>query len=200
MGDDALARPLVAHGRRASSSRRASTSCSRRGDALLRLDAAFLFIGSGEARFERGLRELAAAYPARVGVLIGFDEALAHLVEAGADMFLMPSRFEPCGLNQMYSLRYGTVPVVHAVGGLDDTIRQYSPRSQRANGFKFREPTPDALVRAVQQAVRTYADREAWEGLMRQGMGEDHSWRNSAREYVKVYKRARRGAAIRWAE
>jgi len=106
----------------------------------------------------------------------------------------MPSLFEPCGLNQMYSLRYGTVPVVHAVGGLDDTIRPYTSRSQRANGFKFKEATADALTRTLRQAVAVYHDREAWLALMRQGMAEDHSWETSAKEYVKVYRRARQDA------
>ncbi len=115
-------------------------------------------------------------------------------------MFLMPSRFEPCGLNQMYSLRYGTVPIVHAVGGLDDTIQPYTPRARRANGFKFREPTAEALARTVQHAVRVYADRDAWDRLVRQGMIEDHSWETSAREYVKVYRKARHAAAVRLAE
>ena len=199
MGDDALARPLVGMVSRLVEQKGIDLVLAA-GEALLKLDAAFVFVGSGEPRYEDGLRALAAAHPARVGVRIGFDEPLAHVVEAGADMFLMPSKFEPCGLNQMYSLRYGTVPIVHGVGGLDDTIRPYSPRARRANGFKFREPTPDALVRAVQHAVRVYADRGAWGRLMRQGMREDHSWQNSAREYVKVYRRARREAAARWAE
>jgi starch synthase len=166
---------------------------------LLRLDATFVFVGTGETRYEQALRELAAAHASRVGVFIGFDEGVAHLVEAGADMFLMPSRFEPCGLNQMYSLRYGTVPIVHAVGGLADTVRPYTPRARRANGFRFYEPTEDALVRAVQQAVRVYRDCEAWQRLMRQGMAANHSWETSAREYVKVYRRARREAAGRLA-
>jgi len=116
-------------------------------------------------------------------------------VEAGADIFLMPSIFEPCGLNQMYSLRYGTVPVVHGVGGLDDTIQPYTARARRANGFKFREATGDALLRTMRQAIRLYPNRPVWESLMRQGMSEDHSWQTSAREYVKVYRRARHDRA-----
>jgi starch synthase len=130
-------------------------------------------------------------------VFLGFDEGLAHLVEAGADMFLMPSRFEPCGLNQLYSLRYGTVPIVHAVGGLDDTIQPYSARARHANGFKFREPTAAALTAAVRQAVRVFQDPAVWRRLMREGMAADHSWGGSAREYVKVYRRARLEAAGR---
>jgi starch synthase len=166
-------------------------------ESLLRLDATWVFVGTGVDGYERALRTLADQHPSRVGVFIGFSEALAHLVEAGADIFLMPSRFEPCGLNQMYSLRYGTVPVVHAVGGLEDTIQPYTSRARYANGFKFRAPTPDALVRTLQAALRVYGDREAWERLMRQGMQEDHSWETSAREYVKVYRRARLEAAAR---
>jgi starch synthase len=158
---------------------------------LVALDATWVFLGSGEPRYEQLLRGLAERHPARVGVRIGFDEPLAHLVEAGADMFLMPSIFEPCGLNQMYSLRYGTVPVVHGVGGLDDTIRPYTARARHANGFKFREATGEALVKTMRQAVRLYENRPVWESLMRQGMTEDHSWETSAKEYVKVYRRAR---------
>ena len=164
---------------------------------LFDIDATWIFVGRGEPRFEQFLRQLARKYPARAGVFIGFDEALAHLVEAGADMFLMPSRFEPCGLNQMYSLRYGTVPIVHAVGGLDDTVRHYTPRARHANGFKFTDATPEALTRVVRQAVRVFRDRARWLALMREGMSEDHSWRKSALEYVKVYRRARVEAATR---
>lgn len=197
MGDDALARPLIGLVSRLVDQKGIDLVLAA-GRKLLELDATFVFVGTGEPRYESALRELAATSPARVGTFIGFDEPLAHLVEAGADMFLMPSRFEPCGLNQMYSLRYGTVPIVHAVGGLDDTIQPYTARARHANGFKFREPAPEALLRTVQQAVRVYADREAWIGLMRQGMREDHSWETSAREYVKVYRRARSEAAARW--
>jgi starch synthase len=165
--------------------------------ALLQLDARWVFLGTGDAVHEQFLRDLSARAPSRVGVLIGFDDGLAHLIEAGSDMFLMPSLFEPCGLNQMYSLRYGTVPIVHAVGGLEDTVQNYTPRSRHANGFKFRQPTAEALIRVVQAAVRLYSDRESWLQLIRQGMSEDHSWESSAREYVKVYKRARQDAATR---
>jgi len=140
---------------------------------------------------------LSKANPGKAGVFIGYDESMAHLIEAGADIFLMPSRFEPCGLNQMYSLRYGTVPIVHAVGGLDDTIQPYTARARHANGFKFREATPDALVRTTRRAVRLYHNKAAWLPLMREGMSTDHGWQTSAREYVKVYRRAREYAAAR---
>jgi starch synthase len=199
VGDDVMSRPVVGL---------VSRLVDQKGIDLvlasarewLELDATWVFVGSGDARYEAQLRTLAAAYPARVGVFIGFDESLAHLVEAGADLFLMPSRFEPCGLNQMYSLRYGTVPVVRAVGGLEDTVRAFTARAKKANGFKFQEATPGALVRTLRQALRVFRQPDVWAGLMRRGMAEDHSWSRSAREYVKVYRRARLAAAIRWGE
>jgi starch synthase len=135
---------------------------------------------------------LAAANPDRIGVHIGFDESEAHLIEAGADIFLMPSRFEPCGLNQMYSLRYGTVPVVRAVGGLADTVIDYRPGQTASTGFVFQPYTPAALLEALSRALALYPRRTEWEALQRSGMKQDHSWDRSAREYVKIYERARR--------
>jgi len=196
VGDDAMARPVVGVVSRLVEQKGIDLLAAANQD-LFDIDATWIFVGRGEPRFEQFLRQLARKYPARAGVFIGFDEALAHLVEAGADMFLMPSRFEPCGLNQMYSLRYGTVPIVHAVGGLDDTVRHYTPRARHANGFKFTEATPEALTRVLRQAVRVFHDRARWLALMREGMAEDHSWRKSALEYVKVYRRARVEAATR---
>jgi starch synthase len=160
------------------------------GDELARLDATFVLLGSGEPRYEQLWRSLADRHPARIAVRIGFDERLAHLIEAGADMFLMPSRFEPCGLNQMYSLRYGTVPVVRATGGLDDTVTNYSDRRRTGTGFKFRDPSVRDLLAALRRAIRTYGRRADWQRIQRAGMALDHSWNASAREYVKVYRRA----------
>lgn len=197
VGDDALARPMVGLVSRLVDQKGIDLVLAG-AEQWLALDATWVFVGTGDARYEARLRALADAYPARVSVFVGFDESLAHLVEAGADLFLMPSRFEPCGLNQMYSLRYGTVPVVRAVGGLDDTVQAFSPRAKKANGFKFQEATPDALVRTLRQALRVFRQRDVWARLMRQGMGQDHSWDRSAREYVKVYRRARHAAALRW--
>jgi len=196
MGDDALARPVIGLVSRLAH-QKGIDLVAEASPALLQLDARWVFLGTGDAAHEQFFRDLSARAPSRVGVLIGFDDGLAHLIEAGADMFLMPSLFEPCGLNQMYSLRYGTVPIVHAVGGLEDTVQNYTPRSRYANGFKFRQPTAEALIRVVQAAVRLYSDRESWLQLIRQGMSEDHSWESSAREYVRVYKRARQDAATR---
>jgi starch synthase len=196
VGDDALGRPVVGLVSRLVE-QKGLHLIQEAADALVALDATWVFLGTGEARFERFLRDLAARFPLRVATHIGFDERLAHLVEAGADMFLMPSTFEPCGLNQMYSLRYGTVPIVTAVGGLDDTVQPYTARASGANGFKFREPSADALVRTVRQAVRLFHDKSVWVPLMKQGMAADHSWETPAREYVKVYRRARQAAAFR---
>jgi starch synthase len=196
-GDDALGRPAIGLVSRLVE-QKGFDLIEAGSDALVDADATWLFVGTGEARYEQFLRDLAARHPSRVGVFIGFDEQLAHLVEAGSDLFLMPSKFEPCGLNQMYSLRYGTVPIVTAVGGLDDTIQPYTSRARHANGFKFRGASAADLVRVVRQAVRLYHDdRAAWRKLMLAGMAEDHSWRKSAREYVKVYRRARQDSALR---
>lgn len=199
VGDDVLDRPLVGLVSRLVDQKGIDLVLDSAGE-WLDLDATWVFVGSGDARYETRLRELAAAYPSRVAVFIGFNESLAHLVEAGADLFLMPSRFEPCGLNQMYSLRYGTVPVVRAVGGLEDTVQHFTPRAKKANGFKFQDASADALVQTLRHALRVYRQTEVWRPLMRRGMAEDHSWDTSAREYVKVYRRARYQAAARWGE
>jgi starch synthase len=197
-GDDAMARPLVGLVSRLVA-QKGLDQIQKAGRDLVALDAGFVFLGEGESKYEDALRALAAAYPSRVATRIGFSERLAHLVEAGADIFLMPSEFEPCGLNQMYSLRYGTVPIVRAVGGLHDTIQPYTARAQFANGFKFRDGTPEALVRITQQAIRLYHNPAAWRKLMQNGMTSDHSWRASALEYGKVYRRARAVGASRGA-
>lgn len=157
---------------------------------LMGLDATFVILGTGDARYQDMWRRLAATRPDRVSVTVGFSESRAHLIEAGADIFLMPSRFEPCGLNQMYSLRYGTVPVVRATGGLDDTVTQVDPLTGAGTGFKFSEYTSKALVATLLQALVWYRNPTAWRRIQLAGMRVDHSWDASAREYVKVYERA----------
>ncbi|MGE3177911.1 MAG: glycogen synthase GlgA [Vicinamibacterales bacterium] len=159
------------------------------------LDATFAILGTGDPRYQDMWRGLAARHPARVGVRIGFDEGLAHLIEAGADVFMMPSQFEPCGLNQMYSLRYGTVPVVRAVGGLADTVVNYVPGRRGATGIVFEDYTPDALLAALTRAIALYKQPRSWRALQRAGMQQDYSWDRSAREYVRIYDRAMRQAA-----
>jgi starch synthase len=158
-------------------------------DDLMSFDATWVMLGSGERRFEDVWRTLAARHPDRVSTTIGFDERLAHLIEAGADMFLMPSRFEPCGLNQLYSLRYGTVPIVRATGGLDDTVTDIEDPSHEGTGFKFSDYTPGALVTTVRRALAVFADKTRWKQAQRRGMLRDYSWDASALEYVKLYRR-----------
>jgi len=150
----------------------------------------FAVLGTGDPVYERMWRDLAVAHPDRFAVKIGFDEALAHLIEGAADMFLMPSRFEPCGLNQMYSMRYGTVPVVRATGGLEDTVTDYNDASSTGTGFKFTEYTAAALLEAMERAKATFANPSRWRGLQVAGMRQDFSWDRSAREYVKLYENA----------
>jgi starch synthase len=158
--------------------------------ALPALDATFIVLGTGEPRYEEMWRALAAANPTRIGVTIGFDEQLSHLIEGGADMFLMPSQWEPCGLIQMYSLRYGTVPVVRGVGGLADTVRDCRPGVRGATGFVFVDYTAEALLDALTRALETFKDRRKWRALQAAGMKQDLSWDRSAREYVKIYESA----------
>jgi starch synthase len=148
-------------------------------------------LGTGDPRYETLLRALAAARPDRFAVKIGFDESLAHLIEGAADMFLMPSSFEPCGLNQMYSMRYGTVPIVRATGGLDDTVTDYNDAAGTGTGFKFRPYTSAALIGALERAREAFGNPSAWRGLQVAGMQQDFSWDRSAREYVKLYESAR---------
>jgi starch synthase len=161
-------------------------------EALASFDAGWVVLGTGEARHQDLWTGLAARHPDRIGARIGFDEGLAHLIEAGADLFLMPSRFEPCGLNQMYSLRYGTVPVVHGVGGLLDTVRDYSPHDPRSTGFVFRDYVPAALAVALDRALTVFQDKGRWRTLQAAGMRQDNSWDRSAQEYVTIYERALR--------
>jgi starch synthase len=163
------------------------------GDGLARLGATFVVLGSGEARYQDFWTSLAARHRDRVSVRIGFDGALSHLIEAGADVFLMPSRFEPCGLNQMYSLRYGTVPVVRATGGLVDTVIDYRPGRPDGTGFTFAEYSPEALRAAMGRALEAFWKPRVWRALQRRGMRQDFSWDRSALEYVKLYGRATAG-------
>ena len=143
-------------------------------------------------------------HPERVAVKIAYDNALAHKIEAGADMFLMPSRYEPCGLNQIYSLRYGTVPIVRATGGLDDTIDAFDPElgptPGRGTGFKFEEYTGEALLGAVRQALAVFEDKAAWRRLQINGMAKDFSWNASAAEYGRLYEVARKTRIRRGAD
>ncbi len=156
-------------------------------DDLLKLDFSLVVLGAGQKEYETFLRKLAKEHPGRVGAEIGYDNALSHLVEAGADIFLMPSRFEPCGLNQMYSLRYGTPPIVRATGGLNDTVTDWNPATGEGNGFVFEKPSPDEMLEAVDRAVATFGKQDEWRKIIRNGMNADLSWQASAREYTALY-------------
>jgi starch synthase len=147
----------------------------------------FIQLGSGSREYEDMFQALRDAYPNRVGTYRGYNEALAHVIEAGADFFLMPSRFEPCGLNQIYSLRYGTVPIVRATGGLDDTIQHFDRASRTGNGFKFYEYRADRLLETVYEALLTYRNHDLWYDLQRNGIRADFSWDRSAARYEQVF-------------
>lgn len=157
-------------------------------DDVLALEVGLVILGSGDKRIQQGIQEAAARHPGRVGLKIGFDEALAHRIMAGADVFLIPSRYEPCGLTQMYALKYGTVPVVRATGGLDDTIVQFDPRTKKGNGFKFTLYKPEALLSALAKAVQIFQDSKTWKRIMANGMKADFSWDRSARKYMDIYR------------
>ena len=157
---------------------------------VLALPAQLAILGSGEPELEHRFRALAHSHAKQVSTTIGFDEALAHLIEAGADAFLMPSRFEPCGMNQMYSQRYGTPPIARATGGLADTVLDCTAATLAdgsASGFVFQEPSAEALLAAVKRAAGTWRDRATWRALQRNGMTRDFSWEPSARRYAAIY-------------
>jgi starch synthase len=157
-------------------------------DQLLDRDVAVVALGTGEPYYENFFRSFAARRPDRVAVQIRYDDALAHKVEAGSDMFLMPSRYEPCGLNQIYSLKYGTVPVVRATGGLEDTVEEWNADNRTGTGFKFYGYHPGDLLWAIDRALWVFEhDQEGWKTLMRNGMAKDYSWKHPAKEYVEVY-------------
>jgi starch synthase len=152
-------------------------------------------LGAGDKPYEEMFQRLSKQFPNKIAVKVAYDNAIAHKIEAGADMFLMPSKYEPCGLNQIYSLKYGTVPIVRATGGLDDTIEPWDVRTGKGTGFKFTEYNGEALLATIKQALVAYRDQSSWQTLMRNGMGRDFSWGASAREYGKIYERARQTRA-----
>ncbi len=160
-------------------------------DRIMALGVKFVMLGSGQAEYENFFKKLMAKHRGKACAHIGFDEKLAHRIMAGADMFLMPSRYEPCGLTQMYSLAYGAAPIVRTTGGLNDTVHDFDLASGAGNGFKFDEYSVDALFEKVKTACELYrSERPNWNKMVINGIGEDHSWKGSAREYVKLYKKA----------
>jgi starch synthase len=187
LSDDSAGRPVIGIISRLTD-QKGFDLIARAADDLMAFDATWVVLGSGERHYEDMWRRLAARYPHRVSATIGFDERLAHRIEAGADMFLMPSRYEPCGLNQMYSLRYGTPPIVRATGGLADTVKDVSEPG--GNGFKFSSYSAADLTAAVRRALELFRKPGEWRKIQQNGMKLDFSWDASAREYVKVYEGA----------
>ena len=158
-------------------------------DDLLALDLDFVLLGFGDEKYNNIFTDIVKKHKDRVGIKIGFDNALAHKIEAGSDMFLMPSKYEPCGLNQLYSFKYATVPVVRAVGGLDDTVVEFDSSSAEGNGFKFKEGTCEALLTEVKKAVGAYKNKELWHKLLLNGLSCDFSWDSSAEKYERLYNK-----------
>lgn len=156
--------------------------------AILETGATFIALGSGAAEYENFLQAMRDHAPGQVGVFKGFNEPLAHKIEAGADIFLMPSHYEPCGLNQMYSTRYGTVPVVRATGGLDDTVQDFDRASKTGNGFKFERYEASAMLEKIHEAIYCYAEPETWQRIQLNGMHTDNSWRVAAQKYLHLYE------------
>jgi starch synthase len=159
---------------------------------LSEMDVAVVALGSGEPVYEKFFRDWAFWNKTNVAVEIGYNDALAHKIEAGADIFLMPSLYEPCGLNQIYSLKYGTVPVVRATGGLDDTIDEWNSEQGTGTGFKFKSKSAGALLGEIERALAAFEDKEGWTKLMRNGMALNYSWERPARQYAAVYDEAAR--------
>ena len=157
-------------------------------DEVARMGVGMVILGEGEEGYERGLREAAERNPGKISVTIGFDEALAHRLMAGVDVFLVPSLYEPCGLTQMYALKYGTVPVVRATGGLEDSIEDFNSETKTGNGFKFGPYEVKAFLAAIRRATDVYTDPTTWENLMRKGMSADFSWKRSAEKYLDLYQ------------
>jgi starch synthase len=159
-------------------------------DDLLKLDLYFILLGTGHEKYQKLFRHIGEKYPEKAGIRIAYDNTLAHKIEAGADMFLMPSRYEPCGLNQIYSLKYGTVPIVRATGGLNDTIKPFEPATRTGTGIKFTAYKADELLNAINTARQAYREKKTWKALILRGMAEDFSWDFSAKEYERLYQKA----------
>jgi starch synthase len=159
-------------------------------DDLMKLDVGFVLLGTGDEKHHELFTMIGKKYLGKTGIKIAYDNVLAHKIEAGCDMFLMPSRYEPCGLNQMYSLKYGTIPIVRATGGLDDTIQEFDPFAGKGTGFKFRNYHSRDLLRATKKALEIYQDKVKWNLLIKNAMAADFSWERSAKRYFELYQKA----------
>ena len=156
-------------------------------DVLLGLDIQIIILGTGDVRYRTLLEKIHKKFPRKLSINLRFDDEMAHLIEAGSDIFLMPSKYEPCGLNQLYSLKYGTVPVVRNTGGLSDTVQEYNSKEDTGDGFVFNEYSASEMISAIKRAIRLYSDHKAWQRLMKRGMKLDFSWNVSAEKYVRLY-------------
>ncbi len=156
---------------------------------LLKMDVQMVILGTGDPKYHDLLNKLAKKHAGKLSVNLRFDNRLAHLIEAGSDMYLMPSRYEPCGLNQMYSLRFGTVPIVRETGGLADTIRNFDPVTGEGNGFSFKKYDAAEMLDAITRAVKTFADKNTWIQIQKTGMAADFSWSRSAEKYMELYEK-----------
>ena len=158
-------------------------------EEMLSANLQFILLGSGDPIFQNAYKDLVRRFPSQAAVTIGYDEGMSHRIEAGCDFFLMPSRFEPCGLNQMYSLRYGSVPIVRITGGLDDTVIDVKEDAENADGIKFAEYTPRAMAKAMRKALVLFENSQLLAHFRQNGMAKDFSWDRTGSEYVEVYRR-----------
>ena len=159
---------------------------------IIKTGCQFVLLGTGEEKYHQIFREIARKYPTQVSANIAFDNSLAHLITAGADMFLMPSRYEPCGLNQLYALKYGTIPIVHETGGLADSINNYTPaglKAGTASGFSFKNYSAGEMMSCIKSALALYEDKKSWKQLMKNAMQQDFSWEHSGKEYIALYRK-----------
>ncbi|MEW6702276.1 MAG: glycogen/starch synthase, partial [Bacteroidota bacterium] len=157
---------------------------------LMKMNIHFILLGTGDKKYHKFFMNAGSKYHNKFSCYIGFDDELAHLIEAGSDIFLMPSKFEPCGLNQMYSLMYGTVPIVRYTGGLADTVQKFNPKNKTGNGFVFQKYSVKEMMTEIKNAVKIFSnDKETWQTIMRNGMKSDFTWLNSTKKYIELYKK-----------
>lgn len=156
---------------------------------MMKLNLQFILLGTGDMKYQTFFDKMASKYPNKFSCYLGFSEELAHLIEAGADMFLMPSKYEPCGLNQMYSLVYGTIPIVRETGGLADTVSKYNEKTGEGNGFVFKKYDADDMLSEIKRALKVYANKDMWLKLMKSAMKEEFSWNSSVKKYVDLYRK-----------
>jgi starch synthase len=158
-------------------------------EEMFKLDVYLVILGTGDEKIQNILRSTKGKYPTHLGLEIAFDDTAAHKIISGSDLLLIPSRYEPCGLTQMYSLKYGTIPVVRATGGLDDSIQEFDGNKLEGNGFKFEDYSADALLNALKKACFLYHQKEKWQKLIQNAMSCDFSWDKAATEYLSLYKK-----------